>query len=1067
MSTILCPSCGRENPEGFAFCGYCRASLDAGAAAPREVRKTVTIVFSDVTGSTAMGERLDPESLRRVMSRYFDTMRSVIERHGGTVEKFIGDAVMAVFGIPVLHEDDALRAVRAAWEMQSALAELNEGLEAERGVTIATRTGVNTGEVVAGDAASGQTLVTGDAVNTAARLEQAAAPGEILLGESTYRLVRDAVRVEPVTPLELKGKADPVPAHRLVEVLPDVMGHARRLDSPIVGRERELAQLVQAFDRTASERDPSLFTLLGTAGVGKSRLVQEFLDRVGDRATVLRGRCLPYGEGITYFPVAEAIHRALPGDGSLAEGIAAVVADGDRAEEIAERLGGILGEDADEAATPEEIAWGVRTLLEGMGRRRPIVVVLDDIHWGEATFLDLVDHVADWARDTSVLLLCVARPELLDIRQGWGGGKMNASTILLEPLSQDESAVLVANLLGTAELPAAIRSRITEAAEGNPLFVEEMLGMLIDEGHLRRDGEGWVPASDLATVAVPPTIQALLAARLDHLDISQREVLERASVVGQEFWRGAVVELSPETDQSGVPTNLMTLVRKELIRPGRSSFVGEDGFRFRHLLIRDAAYESMPKEMRAELHERFAVWLERVAGEGVSEFEPILGYHLEQAARYRLELGPGDRTSGALGERAATWLTAAAQRAFARGDNPAAANLFRRAVDLLEPETPARTALYPDLCTALWFVGDFERDIAALDAGLEESRLAGDLRTVRLLEVIAVLNRAQFDPSVRHGSILEVAASAIEYFETQGDDAALAFAYSRSGLALFWLGQAAKGWEQVSRAAEHARRAGDPRLELEVLRHGFGALTWGPMPVVEAVAWYEGMMSRVVGDHMQSGALQVHLGYLLAISGRADEAKDMVARGLADIGELGEGPLVASLRSQLAAMAHRALGDLEGAERLGREGIEALERMGETGYRSTAAAYLAEALLLRRDDAGAEEMLGIGTENTADDDFASQAVLGRVRARLLARMGEIDEALRTARDSVALTEGSDYIVEQADSHMALAAVLEAAGSPGEAAEEVALAVDRYRRKGATLLEKEALAELERLRTTAD
>jgi class 3 adenylate cyclase/tetratricopeptide (TPR) repeat protein len=1063
MAGGTCPSCGRENPEGFVFCGFCGAALETAAQPGREVRKTVTIVFSDVTGSTAMGEHLDPESLRRVMSRYFDAMRTVIERHGGTVEKFIGDAVMAVFGIPVLHEDDALRAVRAAAEMRQALAALNEDLQAERGVSIAIRTGVNTGEVVAGDPAAGQTLVTGDAVNTAARLEQAAAPGEILLGDPTYGLVRDAVRVEPVDPLELKGKADPVPAHRLLGVLAEAdAGHKRRLDSPIVGRERELGLLQQAFERTTTERDPYLFTLLGTAGVGKSRLVQEFLGRVGDQAAVLRGRCLPYGDGITYYPVFEVLYRMVGGEGSLTDRVAAVIADGDRAEEIADRLGAILGEDDAGAVGHDEVAWAVRTLLEGMGRRGPVVVVFDDIHWGEATFLDLVDHVAEWSRDSSLLVLCVARPELLELRPGWGGGKLNASTILLEPLTAGESAALMSNLLGSADLPAVVADRITAAAEGNPLFVEEMLGMLMDGGHLRLDGDGWTPVGDLSAVAVPPTIQALLAARLDGLELAQRGVLERASIVGQEFWRGAVVELSPEPDQPAVPSNLMTLVRKELIRPGRAQFAGDDGFRFRHLLIRDAAYESMPKGMRAELHERFSAWLERVAGEGVAEFEAILGYHLEQAARYRRELGPEDPTTTALGQRASTWLAAAGRRAFIRSDYPAAVSLYRRALDLRAEDDPARVSLYPDLCQSRWYLGQFEISAEETRAGIAEAVAMGDLRAVRVLEIVDAMSRAQSDPSFTHAALEEAILVAVADLEERGDDASLAFAWGRLALVRFWRGQAGEALAAVDRGLEHARRSGDAFLELEVQRYAFGVYTWGPMPVDEALARFDAIRPRFAGDHVEGSGIDASSAYLLAIAGRTEEARERWKSAEAESAELGDSPLLASMRCQIGVLVQRALGNRDEAERLGRDGVAALERMGETGYRSTGAAYLADMLAAQGRTEDAAEMVRIGEENASADDFSSQTLLAQARSRILAARGRIEEALAQAREAVAIVERSDYIAEQAEARMALAEVLAAAGRPAEAAAEIEQAIDRYRHKGANLYVDQASAELERL-----
>ena len=423
-----CPVCGDENSDGARFCQACATPLIAAEEPSAEVRKVVTIVFADVTGSTALGERLDPEALRRVMGRYFEEMELVIRAHGGTVEKFIGDAVMAVFGIPRLHEDDPVRAVRAADEMRGAITVLNAELERDHGVGIQIRIGINTGEVVAGDSRADQQFVIGDAVNVAARLEQAAAPGEVLLGAITYRLVKDAVTVEPVEPLELKGKAERVPAFRLVSVRADVAGHERHLASPIVARERELEMLVRALARSQTERTSQLFTLLGSAGVGKSRIVQEFLAASASSSAVLRGRCLSYGEGITFFPLAEVVQRAIgvvEGDlpSTARNRLAALVADAPDGERIARLVSGLLG--WGEAGGTEDAFWAVRKLLEYLARERPLVVVFDDIHWAEPTFLDLIEHLADWTRDAPVLLLCVARPELLEIRPGWSGGKMN------------------------------------------------------------------------------------------------------------------------------------------------------------------------------------------------------------------------------------------------------------------------------------------------------------------------------------------------------------------------------------------------------------------------------------------------------------------------------------------------------------------------------------------------------------------------------------------------------------------------------------------------------------------
>jgi class 3 adenylate cyclase len=463
-----CPSCGVENRDEARFCDACGAALAAEPA--REARKTVTVLFCDVTGSTQLGEQLDPESLRRVMARYFEVAKDVIERHGGAVEKFIGDAVMAVFGVPAVHEDDALRAVRAAAELRDALGGLNAELAESYGTRLELRTGVNTGEVVTG---TEERLATGDAVNVAARLEQAAQPGEVLLGSETLRLVKDAVEVEAVAPLELKGKAEPVPAFRLLGVTAGEPG-ADRQTVPMVGRERQRHLLDDAFANVAGERACHLFTILGTAGVGKSRLAAEFLESL-DGATVISGRCLSYGEGISYWPVTAAVKELL--GPSPEEMLAELGFD----TTMARALDPILGRET-LASSPEEIAWAVRKLFEAAAARGPLVVVLDDLHWGEPVFLDLVEHIADFSRDAPILLLCMARPELLDRRQSWGGGKLNATNVLLEPLSADETEELIERLLSGVRIDASVRTRILESGGGNPLFVGEMLAMLADRG---------------------------------------------------------------------------------------------------------------------------------------------------------------------------------------------------------------------------------------------------------------------------------------------------------------------------------------------------------------------------------------------------------------------------------------------------------------------------------------------------------------------------------------------------------------------------------------------------------
>jgi class 3 adenylate cyclase len=704
-------------------------------------RKTVSVVFCDVTGSTALGESTDPEALRALLARYFERMKGIVESHGGSVEKFIGDAVMAVFGVPAAHEDDALRACRAAVEMRDAFPELG----------IAGRIGVNTGEVVTG---TEERLATGDAVNIAARLEQAARPGEVLVGTETLALVRAAVEVGDERLLELKGKAGQVSAWPLLAVTGDLQ---RRFATPMVGRETELRRLGDAFRQAVHDRSCQLFTVLGSAGVGKSRLAAEFLGDLDSH--VVRGRCLSYGDGITYWPVVEILKQL----GTLPEG------------DAARPLRSLLGESA-VPADAGEIAWGFRKLLEQEAQKQSLICVLDDLHWAEETLLDLVEHVADLSRDAPILLLCMARPELLERRPSWGGGKWNATTVLLEPLDAAETERLIAELGGVGE---ALRERILQVAEGNPLFLEEMLALVRD--------------SSSSEVEVPPTIQALLAARLDQLDPAERSVLERGSVEGRTFHRGAVAAL---VDGDGaVDQRLVALVRKELVRPDRPQLPGDDAYRFRHLLIRDAAYDALPKATRAELHERFAGWIEQ-HGTDLVELDEIAGYHLEQACRYRAELGL--ELDEKLRADARHRLTDAGRRAIARQDFPAALHLVRRALAVI-PEDEVDVPLEIDLGDALFFTGQPQEAQRSLTIASQRAATAGD----RLGELCARLEAGVFklytDPG---GSMAELEAlvnDALPELEAIGDHFGLYIVH-------FARSQVAHGFSRFDEAAAELDR---------------------------------------------------------------------------------------------------------------------------------------------------------------------------------------------------------------------------------------------------------------------
>jgi predicted ATPase/class 3 adenylate cyclase len=1048
---VGCPSCGTEALAGARFCPGCGAEL----AEAREIRKTVSILICDWVDSTSLGSGLDAESLRRVQESFNAEARRVLERHGGTVEKFIGDAVMAVFGIPQAHEDDALRAVRAAVELREALASLNARLERELGVRLEVRTAVNTGEVVAGDSAAGQAFVTGDPVVVTKRLEEAATSGEILIGEATRRLVRDAALVEVADDVPAKGKPEPLVAWRLLAVITGAPPFARRLDAPFVGRERELALLRQAFERAASGASGYLFTVLGTAGVGKSRLVRELVGEAGDRATVLVGRCLPYGDGITFWPLVDVVRRAAAighnlDAASARARIAGLVAGEPEADLVADRLASAVGL-LDAQTSTEETFWAVRKLVNALARRRPVVLAFDDLQWAEPTFLDLVEHLAEWIRDLPVLLVCLARQQLLEERPAWAGGWPNASTIMLEPLREPECGELVDGLLGAGGLPDETKQEIAAASEGNPLFVEELLAMLIEEEVLRRESGRWL-AGDLSSMRVPPTIQALLGARLDRLGRRERSVLEVASVAGRSFSRAAVAEL---IDEPGLDVLLGALVRSDLLRPE----LGADAYRFRHLLIRDAAYAATPKERRAHLHERHAGWLERTHGDRLGEVEEIVGYHLEQAHRLQSELGRADEN---LAARAGERLSAAGRRALGRGDISAAANLLHRAAALLPAAAPRRTELLPELGSALVLAGEFEQAEAVLTEAIERAAATGNRR----LELHAQLERA-FLRSLTgpEGSVEElrrISERAIPQLESLGDDLGLAKAWRRIA-DVHWM---TNRWDEQERALEralvHAERAGDAREAAGALMRIALALYYGPVPAPAAIHRAEEILDRARGTRAVESTFIVSLAGLHAMSGRFDEARELFARGRAIVDELGLKVWLAGF-SLVASDIEMLAGDPGAAEAHLRAGYEALHGMGDRGLLSTVAAALARAIYAQGRYEEAERFTEISEDLDGRGNIASQIGWRATRGKVLAHRRDFEQAESLAREAVAIAERTDDLAQRGRALLDLAEVLELAHRNEEATQLVETALDLFEQKGNVVVAEETRELLARLR----
>ena len=974
------------------------------------------MVFSDVSGSTALGERLDPESLRHVLARYFDVASEAVERHGGVVEKFIGDAVMAVFGVPVVHEDDALRGVRAATDLRLGVAGLNEELERDFGTRLAVRIGVNTGEVVTG---TEERLATGDAVNVAARLEQAAQPDEILLGPDTVQLLGDLVSVEPLAPLELKGKAEPLGAYRLVTVHAGPEFPSRAARAPMVGRARQLKLLNDAFDNVVSSRTCNLFTVLGSAGVGKTRLVREFLRSLGD-VRVVQGRCLSYGEGITYWPVVEVV-KQLGG----AEGVSD--------ETARHALKVVLGElEPSAAATPDQIAWAFRKLLEANAVVEPLICLFDDIQWGEAVFLDLVEHVAELSRGAPILLLCMARPELLDRQPNWAGGKLNATTVLLEPLSEDEMDELIASLLDGSALDLDLQARIRRTAGGNPLFVEEMLVLA------QQSGSG--------DVTVPPSIQALLVARLDQLDPSERQVLDRGSVEGEVFHRGAVAALG--RTETRLDDCLTALVRKDLLRPELSQLAGEDGYRFRHLLIRDAAYEALPKATRAELHELFASWLER-HGAALVEHDEILGYHLEQAFRYRRELGPVSDDDRRTAARAGELLARAGRRAQDRGDPAAAVVLLERAERLL-PE-PGREHVLATLARGrcLGEIGvDWVASQAVLERALDEARALTreDLVLRARLEVayVGIVTGTDVDAVARE----ELARSAIEALEVHGDDEGIGRAWFLLATSYWLMGRWDDMRAPLAEAIEYARRAGNRSMELEALNHDLATITFGSTPVAEALAIARAVYEGVADSRKVQGRALRFIGTFHALDGRVAEGRELLDQARAIFAELGADEDLMTLAYSTGPLELRA-GALEAAEHEFRQGLELSQRIGDRGRMSNLASGLADVLLDQGRVDDAAEALQVAQGSALADDPSAQGTWRMVAARVAMQRGETEKAVRLARESIGVMESLQEVLMLPDLLIHQAEVFRGANLVEEARRALERAIEVSRLKGAS------------------
>jgi class 3 adenylate cyclase len=949
-----------------------------------EERKLVSVVFADIVGSTALGHDNDPEVVRAVLGRYFERAQQIIDSFGGSVEKYIGDAVMAVFGVPRVHDDDAERAVRSALAIDAAMAPLNE----ELALHLQARIGVNSGEAVAAVDDREQRLVTGDVVNVAARLQQQAEPGQVVVGALTEQLTRAAIEYAELEPIVARGKPEPIVAFRALRARSELPEQARGLPqmrARLVGRTRELTLLADTLERARSDSRGQLFSLVGNAGVGKSRLVGEFLARAGSTvdARVLRGRCLPYGAGITYWPFIEMLQTDLGVSGEqsrqqlldrLEARLGAMTNPGLRMAVYA-RLTVLLGlaeashvlPDVAGERLPAEIGWALAEYVALAGDQAPAIVVIDDLQWAEPAAVAIVRELFDALADGPYLLLCIARPELLEHYADWGGGLANATTVVLEPLSEAETRTLIGRLLDVDDMPERLRAKVISRSAGNPLFCEEFVRMLIDEGRIVRQGERWRgAATDSFEMRVPESIQALLAARLDGLPADHKAVVQSASIIGEQFEARQVEQLAGQA----VGTELQALTRSGFVLPNRAS--GPGGYRFKHILIRDVAYASLPKAERARLHEQFGTALEAEVGDRRDEYVEILAHHAERTLALSLELRMAGSALATRARRALELALEGGRRALERGDLEALNRFIATA-------HAARTALGP--------VGDDAAiDVALLEA--QSKAQSADYAGARLA-------LAELAAAAEQADRLEAAAAAnLALYRV------LVFAGGE--------GDQADRDQALGRARELFRQLGDQtgelQTELQSLEREFGQGRLGRMlelglPLIER--------ARALGEDGLAAQVMARLIQPAAWSGQLDLADRLIEQGGELSARLGLRPtarLVHFFRARVAWMR----GDFVGAEQQLRALQAEAEAADDGGLLVGIHRLLCETFMEqeRLEEAEAEADAALAQSVRTGDRWSRTELLA-MKAYFRGMAGDLDRADKLLEDSLATLRTDD------------------------------------------------------------
>jgi class 3 adenylate cyclase/tetratricopeptide (TPR) repeat protein len=1074
---LTCTGCGRqfEDSVDFSFCPHCATPLRPKQQAEEQL-KVVTIVFCDIVRSTELAQQLGLTLHRRIAEAFTETARDVVAAHGGTPGVVHGDGIMAIFGIPAAHDDDALRAVKAALQLRDVLAGLGRREQREHGHGFSVRIAVHTGRVAVSDANVVDEQVSGHPLNFTRRLQEAAEPGGILLSDNSYQLVHDAVRTNKLQPLTLKGISDRVEAHRLLEVLPGTHVEMPEMVAPMIGRDLEREMLLSLFERVVARQSCHLVTVFGRAGVGKTRLANEFRQALGDRAQVLWGECLAYGDSVTFWPMVQIVREAAgiaPTDTpeTAHERLARLITSDDRdrdrqAVSQIEQLLGIGGEAVTDL--PRDTAGALRRMLHSLARRGPVVVLVEDLHSAEPILLDTLEHICSSTREAPLMVVCMARPdELFERRRQWPGGRLNAISMLLSPLSSEEGVQLVEESLGQLD-PDAL-AHITYLAQGNPFMLQEVLRTLIQRGVLRLLDDRWIATTDLAKESVPPQIEQLLTARLDRLAPEDFRVIERAAVVGGQFHNTDIQALGSGVTLGEVNDRLEVLVRQELIQPDRAAAAplptehGE-GFRFRHIMIRDSVYERMTEPVRADLHELYADSLETRAGERLSQFDELMGYHLYKAYEYRRSLGDLER-SQRLAERAGERYAAAGQRAAARGDIPLTLAWLERAATLLPAEHPMRLRILPDLADAAQSRGDLNRAMRVYDDIVRQATSVGDQQAALNAELgrLHVTAFKDSDDFLRNGH--EQIKALMPALESLGDRLGLAKASYLLSYLAWAMSRNEDAKEEVERALSLVRKARNKRWEAYAVRLRCLSMYWGPAHVVEVERFNTDALKIARRANMRSleaGALTI-FARCAAMRGDFQTARNYNRQAInitTDLGEL----LTQATDCISEGLVELLAGELSVAERALRGGYEALERMGGTGPLANVAALLARVLLRQERYDEARRFTEICEQIASTYQVDAQVKWRSVRAVVLARQGELKQAERLAREALEHAERTDQPDTLAEAHADLGEVLRLALRRTEAINEYKRALEEYERKGNLVASSDVRSQIVQLRT---